>query len=237
MKTCTKCNLYKSFDNFNKDKSKKDGYHTICRPCATESKRKAYKNKIFTLEPTIQSKVCFTCQINKNAIDFDKDKRKEDGLAWECKSCRSIRNKQMYEINKEERKQKSNQYWRNNKEKCNKARMKYQNNREKTDILYRLARRLRNRLYYALKRAHWKKGVPFNEYIGCTQEELKSHLEKQFTEGMSWDNWGIGEDKWNIDHIIPLASAKTEEEITKLCHFTNLQPMWCIDNIRKGGKI
>jgi hypothetical protein len=50
---------------------------------------------------------------------------------------------------------------------------------------------------------------------------------------MSWDNQG----QWHIDHIIPLASAKSEEELYKLCHFTNLQPMWAVDNIKKGSKI
>ena len=50
---------------------------------------------------------------------------------------------------------------------------------------------------------------------------------------MSWENQG----KWHIDHIIPLSSAANEEELYKLCHFTNLQPMWATDNIRKGSKI
>ena len=50
---------------------------------------------------------------------------------------------------------------------------------------------------------------------------------------MSWENQG----KWHIDHIIPLSSATNKDELYKLCHFTNLQPMWAIDNIRKGAKI
>jgi len=57
-------------------------------------------------------------------------------------------------------------------------------------------------------------------------------LEHQFKEGMNWDNQG----KWHIDHIIPLSSGNTEEEIIKLCHYTNLQPLWAIDNMKKGSK-
>ena len=77
-----------------------------------------------------------------------------------------------------------------------------------------------------------KKNKTF-EIVGCTPEELKKHLENQFTDGMSWENHGlIG---WHIDHIIPLSSAKNEDDIIKLCHYMNLQPLWSLDNIKKGG--
>jgi hypothetical protein len=66
--------------------------------------------------------------------------------------------------------------------------------------------------------------------VGCTQDELFKHIEAQFTDGMSWDRLGDIE----IDHIIPLASAKTEEELIALCHYTNLQPLWAEHNRLKG---
>ena len=69
--------------------------------------------------------------------------------------------------------------------------------------------------------------------MGCSYEFLKEHLEKQFVDGMSWEN----RSEWHIDHIIPLSSAKNEDEIYKLCHYTNLQPLWAIDNIKKGKKL
>ena len=71
------------------------------------------------------------------------------------------------------------------------------------------------------------------DIVGCSPEFVKEHLEKQFIEGMTWENQG----KWHIDHIIPLSSAKTEEEVYKLCHYTNLQPLWAEDNLKKGSKI
>jgi hypothetical protein len=58
-------------------------------------------------------------------------------------------------------------------------------------------------------------------------------LETQFTDGMSWDN----RSEWHIDHIIPLSSAKTEDELYKLCHYENLQPLWAEDNLKKGARI
>ena len=73
------------------------------------------------------------------------------------------------------------------------------------------------------------------DVLGCSPEYLKEHLEKQFSQGMSWDNYGFY--GWHIDHKIPLSSAKTEEEVYQLCHYTNLQPLWAKDNLSKGGKI
>ena len=71
--------------------------------------------------------------------------------------------------------------------------------------------------------------------MGCSPKELKIYLEGQFTEGMSWDNHK--RTGWHIDHIIPLSSAKTEEEVYRLCHYTNLQPLWCNENYKKGKKL
>lgn len=69
--------------------------------------------------------------------------------------------------------------------------------------------------------------------VGCSFKELMVHIEKQFTEGMTWGNHG----KWHVDHIIPLSSAHTEKEIYKLCHYTNLQPLWAFDNLSKNDKM
>jgi len=71
------------------------------------------------------------------------------------------------------------------------------------------------------------------DILGCTPQELKEHLEKQFVEGMTWENRG----EWHIDHIIPLSSAKNEDEVYRLCHFTNLQPLWALDNLKKSNKL
>jgi len=71
--------------------------------------------------------------------------------------------------------------------------------------------------------------------IGCDVKELKSHLEKQFTDGMNWENYG----KWHIDHIIPCASfdLTDPQQQKKYFHYSNLQPLWAVDNIRKSDKV
>jgi hypothetical protein len=70
------------------------------------------------------------------------------------------------------------------------------------------------------------------DIIGCTPDFLKKHLEEKFVIGMSWEN----RNEWHIDHIIPLSSAKTEKELYELCYYTNLQPLWIQDNLKKSNK-
>lgn len=103
----------------------------------------------------------------------------------------------------------------------------------KKNPLIRVKKNLRNRLRIGLRVKKWKKTTKFYDYIGCSQLELKTHLEGQFKENMTWQNYG----EWEIDHIIPLSSAKTPEEMYKLCHYSNLQPLWAIDNLSKSNKI
>ena len=93
--------------------------------------------------------------------------------------------------------------------------------------------RVRKRLHRFLKTKNMTKKNTTFEIVGCTPQQLKEHLEKQFVDGMNWEN----RSEWHIDHIIPLSSAKTEEEVYKLCHYTNLQPLWAEENLRKGNKI
>jgi len=178
-------------------------------------------------------KKCYSCDIFKDKSEFGKHNQKKDGLDPNCKACRSAKAKKYYRDNAEKIKAARQEYYQNNKEKCIKSNLAWQRKNEKNNPEYKLARRLRNRLYYALQKKYWKKNTHFSEYIGCTKSELVKHLEDQFVEGMTWDNYG----EWHIDHIIPLSSATSEKQIYKLCHYTNLQPLWASDNIKKGNHI
>jgi hypothetical protein len=113
-------------------------------------------------------------------------------------------------------------------------RLQYNKTRYYNNVNYRLGISLRTRLYQALK-GNYKTGSAVKD-LGCTIEELKAHLESQFQNGMSWDNYGLK--GWHIDHIIPLASfdLTNREEFLKACHYGNLQPLWAKDNLSKGDK-
>ena len=73
------------------------------------------------------------------------------------------------------------------------------------------------------------------DLVGCDYEFLIEYIENKFTEGMSWNNYGYY--GWHLDHIIPVSSAKTEKDVYKLYHYTNLQPLWAEDNLKKSDKI
>jgi len=102
----------------------------------------------------------------------------------------------------------------------------------KINMRYRLGKNLRLRIWHALK-GNSKSNSTIN-LLGCTIEELKQHLQKQFKPDMNWDNYG----KWHIDHIKPCAKfdLTIKENQEKCFHYTNLQPLWAVENLKKGGK-
>lgn len=121
--------------------------------------------------------------------------------------------------------------YRYTKPEYKKSKRKYVRERHKKDIDFKLRNNLRSRLRAALKN-NSKKGRTL-DYLSCTIDKLKKHLESQFKDGMTWKNYGTY--GWHIDHIIPLARFRlaNEEEIKKACHYTNLQPMWAKENWSK----
>lgn len=108
------------------------------------------------------------------------------------------------------------------------------NRRRRESLDVRILGALRNRLCDAIRGKN--KSARTQELLGCSIEALKAHLEGQFLPGMSWDNWA--HKGWHIDHIRPCASFDlTDPEQQRQCfHYTNLQPLWAADNIRKGAK-
>lgn len=186
----------------------------------------------------MNNKKCKTCELTKSITEFSPAAKYKDKQYYrgECKECNRLeqqsdqtaqikyRNSEKGKINKPKHKQ---------TEKYKEGQRQYHNMRAKTDTLYLLKKRVRDRVRICLKRKGFKKKNHLNQYLGCTIEYLREHLESRFTEGMTWENQG----KWHIDHIIPLSSATSEEEMYKLCHYTNLQPLWALDNIKKSNKI
>lgn len=81
-------------------------------------------------------------------------------------------------------------------------------------------------------RSGYKNKSKANNLIGCSYDQVVAHIEKQFLKGMTWQNKHL----WHIDHIVPISSAKTIEEVMQLSHFTNLRPIWAKQNLSKKDK-
>lgn len=224
MKVCTKCKEEKNLTEFSKHKITKDGLCHKCKSCCKKHNKKHYQaNKEKTKEYNKKYR-----KANKERIKERKKKYYQANKEYW---------KEYQENNKEKIKEYEKKYHKKyreaNKEKINERSKEYLKERRKTDPLFKMICYLRSRTYKAFKRKGYSKNTKTQEVLGVDWEVAKQHIERQFTKGMNWNNYG----DWHIDHIIPLASAKNKQELMKLCHYTNLQPLWAADNFRKSDKI
>lgn len=150
--------------------------------------------------------------------------------------------KAYYKTNRKKVLKRAKAYRETNKEKIAKQRKAYISQRKKSDPLFKLICNYRRSCHRAFKSIGNKKNNRSLKLLGLeTWQELTKHLESKFYdhpktgEKMTFDHHGIH--GWHIDHIIPLDSAKTEEDIIKLCHYTNLQPLWAEENLSKSNII
>ena len=185
------------------------------------------------------TKVCNKCKVEKSLTEFYTLKLSNDGYMASCKDCK----KQYYHTNKANRKhyltdkkedisKKKREYYLSNKKKFDDYYCGYVKTRLKTDPLFRLITNLRQRLRSYCKAIRANKKIRTKEMLGLDLAGFKSHIESKFQEGMTWENYG----QWHVDHIKPISLARNEQEIVELNHYTNLQPLWASENIKKSNK-
>jgi hypothetical protein len=220
-KICSKCKEEKCLGDFGKLKSSKDGLMYYCKICNHNKSIKYRLNNKETHKTYLEK--------NKDCISkYMKDYRKKN------KDRINDLRKKYYLNNRETILLKNKQYHKDNKESIRLRKNRYCNFKRKTDTLFYIKHISRKRIYNYLKKNKIDKIDKTFNLIGCSPEFLRNYIEGLFVNGMSWDLMGS---KIHIDHKIPLSSAKSVEEVYKLCHYTNLQPLWSIDNIKKGNKI
>lgn len=165
----------------------------------------------------MKNKKCSSCKEVKRVEMFTKNKNTKDGYNVYCSDCSRNKNKESYKKNKKS-------YIDRQRE--------YQRKRRQEDPLYVMKHRLRSRLSEVMRLNGYTKKSSLSEYLGCDWNTFKLHIESKFKDGMSWEN----RSEWHIDHIKPISLAKNKEEIKALSHYTNLQPLWAEDNLKKGDK-
>jgi hypothetical protein len=202
----------------------------------------------------METKICSKCKEEKYVCEFYKHNKNPEKYRSTCKTCMNIaskkykvenfdkihkKNKEYLEKNREQNKLKCRIYRNNNIEARREAfRVWRRNNKEKIkkynqQPIVKLKNSLRSRINELMNRKY--NNPKTINLVGCDYDFLISYIESKFSSGMNWDNYGYY--GWHIDHIIPLSSAKNEEELKKLFHHTNLQPLWAKDNLSKGKKI
>lgn len=192
-------------------------------------------------------KKCNTCGIEKTLEEFPPRKEAKDGRRNVCRVCTKERQKKWSnqnrdKINKRNRnwaKQNRDylkQYREKNREILNVQAAKRDRNRFQEDKQYRFKRSLGKNISLRIKKGYGKKAYKTLDLLGCDWTSLRDHLEKQFRDGMSWDNYGIN--GWHIDHIKPCDSFDlTDPKQQKECwNWRNLQPLWWWENLKKSNK-
>ena len=195
----------------------------------------------------MESKVCKRCLSDLPLLDFYKNKNGIKGVNTYCIACSKAASKKSHYDNRDKIIAKQKDYRLKNRDYFNKKNKdwrektgygtKYVTDRLKTDLIFRMKFRIRGLVKNSFKNringVSGGKPKKTELLLGCSLEQLIEHLRVQFKEGMTLENHG----QWHIDHRIPLSSAKTEKELINLCHYTNLQPLWAIDNLKKYNKI
>lgn len=255
MKICTLCKIEKPFEDFAPRKRQLNGLHAWCKPCLKIKKSEDYqRNKGARLAQMAEYRAAnpekvaaakkaayakkpeYYSAMHKARYAADPEAAREKARLWRAANPERVaknaaRNRKE---NREKRRVYQLEYQKTNRESYNAYQLSYRKRRYKTDPLYALESLCRSRILIAMRKQGFRKTSPTCKMVGCTYEDLRGHLEKQFAEGMTWENRGSA---WHIDHRVPISSASTAQELEALCHFSNLQPLWAGDNYAKGAKM
>lgn len=205
-KVCIKCRVSKDISLFVKTKNS-------CKDCEKEYKKNYRKlNSEYLRDKDKEyynenkERIC-----NKQKENYSKNKDKK--LEYQ---------REYYINNKELISEYKRKHAKENKDSIREYKSNYQNKRRKEDPIFMLKHSISRTIRNSLKVKGFSKSKKSIEILGCEIDFFKSYLEERFTEEMTWQNYGL---VWDIDHIIPLSTAITEEDVIKLNHYTNLQPL------------
>lgn len=242
MKSCSKCGVNRPLGDFYKDGRKEGAYRPRCKICfraerAEKGKENAEYQKIYRANNSEKVSNAAKCRRIRNAHairerqkvyrELNREKLLQAKKTWYREKREA--NPEFFRARARGRYKDATQ---DQIERRNKYHREWKKKKRARDPLYALTCRVRNRTCAAIRRWGYGKKGKTADILGCSWEHLKAHIEMQFEPGMSWDN----RSEWDIDHITPLASANSEEELYSLCNYKNLRPMWERENKSKGAK-
>ena len=232
-KTCTKCKCEKVIEAFGRVRGKPRASCKSCRKAQRDANREKLSASFKAWYATNKEK--YNAR-RKDGYPAKAEKYRANGKAYRKANPEKVKakNKAYQEANPEKIKAKNKAYYTNNRDRITRRNTASTKRRRQTNPAFRLLDNMRRRVNNALNGK--SKSARTLELLGCTVEQARQHLESQFKEGMTWENYGIY--GWHVDHIVPCASfdMTKEAEQRKCFHYTNLQPLWAKDNLAKGNK-
>lgn len=237
MKVCNKCSTTKPLTEFHKNKSSFDGHTHVCKECAIAKSRAWYaanKEKAAATMKAYREENKEACVARAQTwAEENREKSRRIKSAWKKRNPEVVRRHAREAAAKKdpELKARIKKVYRSENPHVARA---YTQKRRAENPHQRVHDAMGNRFRDVLRSN--KGGKSWRELAGYGVKELRAHLEKQFWPGMTWENYG----KWHIDHIRPVASfdftVEFEKTVRACWALSNLQPLWAIDNIKKGKK-
>lgn len=250
-KACTKCGELKPLEQYSVQKTVRDGRRSRCKKCEAEialaryhANREQYLNnqrKRYAADPEKFRALALKWHAD-NTIRANKRSAK-----WKADNPAAVAayNKEYYAENRQESKDRFRSWVQDNALRRKEyMRLWHVENPEKNrsyskrrleNIRVRIENAVRCRIWATIIRGS-KNGRRSLSLLGYSAEDLRAHIQRQFSQGMTWDNYG----EWHIDHVIPLSSfnyqTPDDPEFKAAWAMTNLRPLWKIDNLRKGAK-
>ena len=254
-KTCTKCGECKpaTAEFFDKRSALIGGITAHCKICAKMARKTYYLENKEKVKAAANEYYRQNTEIAKERViahyHANKDKIRDRVKKYALENPEKIKaaRAEAYQADKEKYKAGASNYYKANKDKVhisqadwrsrNKHRVQsysanYAKKIKESPVLL-LQIRYRSIVSKAWRGQGFAKRSRSHEILGCTWDEFKSHIERQFTKGMGWDRI----DEIHLDHIVALSTAKTEADVLALNRFTNLRPLWAKDNLSKGAQI
>jgi len=226
-KTCSKCDKEKNIEDFVKCKQSKSGRRNSCKTC-----RYKQRKKIHYLDSNCPNIIiCTKCNVLKKKECFSLCKFMCLGRNSICKDCINNHSKNEYYKDLEYSKSRSKEYYLKNRNII----FEKEKERCKNDISFKIKKNVRRRILLAIHRN--SKSDRTIKLLGISTNKYRFYLESKFQDGMTWENYGVH--GWHIDHIIPcstfdLSKPKQQKECF---HYTNTQPLWAEENLKKGNRI
>ena len=241
-KHCLRCDEWKALKEFSKSKRISDGLQSNCKVCQNIAKEKQRRELGIKPRPlaehrfqgALEEKHCLKCDEWKVLKEFNKNKTASDGLQGRCKGCAATAYKKKVSTELGRERVRARLRKAQEKRRANGKLYAYLKKRRREEPAFAILCRLRCRVAMALKAQGATKSIGTIELLGCTSAFFRSYIEKQFVDGMTWEN----RDKWHIDHRVPCAAFNMLDPLEQRCCFwyKNQQPMWANDNLSKHAK-